>query len=419
VPPTSARRHQPGTATVLLAVTALMACGGVTPAPTPAPEGDLAVLDWSATTGFLDSAAASGAMPGAVLGVSYRGARLTYGTGQLGLDDPTIPDANTVYDLASLTKVVGLTTAVMLAVDEGRLDLDAPVGQYLPRFTGPGKDGITLRQLLTHTSGLPAWRPLYLEAPSRDSALALVYLTDLETPPGMEYRYSDLGAILLTQAVETAWGMGLDSILAQRVFRPLGMSSTTFRPPASWTTRIAPTEDDPWRGRIIRGEVHDENAARLGGVSGHAGLFSFSGRDTGARVLQRSAVRRRGGLPCTFGCSDLRHTAIPGAGVQPRVGLGHALGFVDSREFDVRGQLRTHRLYRNVYLDRSAKPAGGGAADKPGASVAGEQPDWSRKAWRGGPRCVDVDTGRTTAPRRGGRGAVSVPRTGSRAQLYS
>jgi len=261
--------------TTLLVGLALAACGGsVATVPTPAPKGELAALDWTATTAFLDSAAASGAMPGAVLGVSYRGARLTYGTGHIGLDDPTHPDANTVYDLASLTKVVGLTTAVMLAVEEGRLDLDAPVQQYLPRFAGPGKDGTTLRQLLTHTSGLPAWRPLYLEAPSRDSALALVYATDLETPQGTEYRYSDLGAILLTQAVETAWGMGLDSILAQRVFRPLGMTSTTFRPPASWTARIAPTEDDPWRGRIIRGEVHDENAARLEGVSGHAGLFS-------------------------------------------------------------------------------------------------------------------------------------------------
>ena len=276
MPPTNAERRQRGraAATALITGMALAACGGVTPGPTPAPEGELAGLDWSTTTAFLDSAAASGAMPGAVLGVSYQGARLTYGTGRLGLDDSTHPDANTVYDLASLTKVVGLTTAVMLAVDEGRLDLDAAVRQYLPRFSGPEKDGITLRQLLTHTSGLPAWRPLYLEAPSRDSALALVYATDLETPPGIEYRYSDLGAILLTQAVEAAWGMGLDSILARRVFRPLGMSSTTFRPPASWAARIAPTEDDPWRGRIIRGEVHDENAARLEGVSGHAGLFS-------------------------------------------------------------------------------------------------------------------------------------------------
>lgn len=274
---TNITRHQgAGTAAiVLLAGVALAACGGgVAPVPMPPPEGELAPLDWSATTSFLDSAVASGATPGAVLGVSYRGAQLTYGSGRLGLDDPAIPDANTVYDLASLTKVVGLTTAVMLAVEEGLLDLDAPVGHYLPRFAGPNKDGVTQRHLLTHTSGLPAWRPLYSEAPSRDSALALVYATDLELPSGSETRYSDLGAILLTQVVEKVWRMSLDSILAQRVFGPLGMTSTTFRPPASWTPRIAPTEDDPWRGRVIRGEVHDENAARLEGVSGHAGLFS-------------------------------------------------------------------------------------------------------------------------------------------------
>ena len=242
--------------------------------PAPVPSGALASLDWSATVAFLDSAVASGAAPGAVLGVSYRGAHLTYGTGRLGIDDPTRPDSNTVYDLASLTKVIGLTTMVMLGVEEGRLDLDARVERYLPEFVGPGKDRVTVRQLLTHTSGLPAWRPLYLEAPTRDSALRLVYHTALEVPPGTRTLYSDLGAILLTQVVERTFGMRLDSLLQRRIFGPLGMVSTRFRPPAEWLYRIAPTEDDPWRGHIIRGEVHDENAARLGGVSGHAGLFS-------------------------------------------------------------------------------------------------------------------------------------------------
>jgi len=127
---------------------------------------------------------------------------------------------------------------------------------------------------MTHSSGLPPWRPLYLESPSRDSALALVLTTELDTTPGTRTRYSDIGAILLTQAVQNAFAMRLDSILALRIFEPLGMTSTTFQPPEAWHNRIAPTEDDPWRGRIIRGEVHDENAARLGGVSGHAGLFS-------------------------------------------------------------------------------------------------------------------------------------------------
>ncbi len=262
-------------------VVGLVACGtsakDVPPPPAPlprAPEGALTSLDWNATTRFLDSAVASGATPGAVLGVSYRGAWLIYGTGRLGIDDPTRPNANTVYDLASLTKVVGLTSAVMLGVTEGLLDIDDPVQRYVPAFQGEGKELVTLRHLLTHSSGLPAWRPLYIEAPDEDSALALVYGTPLDTLPGRRSVYSDLGVILLTQAVETAWGMPLDSLLAQRVFEPLGMTSTRFRPPPEWRNRIAPTEDDPWRGRIVRGDVHDENAARLGGVSGHAGLFS-------------------------------------------------------------------------------------------------------------------------------------------------
>lgn len=256
-------------------VMGLMACGSSTAeVPPPAPEGALAGLDWSPTTRFLDSAVASGAAPGAVLGVTYQGARLVYGTGRLGIDDPTRPDGNTVYDLASLTKVVGLTSVVMLGVTEGRLDIDDPVQRYVPAFQGEAKNLVTLRHLLTHSSGLPAWRPLYTEAPGADSALALVHGTPLDTLPGTRTVYSDLGIILLTEAVESAWGMSLDSLLAQRVFGPLGMTSTRFRPPPEWYSRIAPTEDDPWRGRIIRGEVHDENAARLGGVSGHAGLFS-------------------------------------------------------------------------------------------------------------------------------------------------
>lgn len=251
---------------------ALAGCGiGSTPAPR-APG--LAGADWSTVTRYLDSAVADGAAPGAVLGVSLRGRRFIYGTGRLGQDDPSRPDDGTLYDLASLTKVVGLTTAVMLAVERHRLDLDDPVQRYVPAFRGEGKAAVTIRHLLTHSSGLPAGRPLYRETATRDQALRLADTTPLETLPGTRYVYSDLGAIVLTQAVEQAWGQPLDRILAQQVFLPLGMDHTMFRPPVSWRDRIAPTEDDPWRGRVLRGEVHDENAARLEGISGHAGLFS-------------------------------------------------------------------------------------------------------------------------------------------------
>jgi CubicO group peptidase (beta-lactamase class C family) len=231
-------------------------------------------LQFSTATRFLDSAIAAGAAPGAVLGVSYRGQWYIHGTGRLGLDDATVPDSSTVYDLASVTKVVGLTTAMMLAVDSGLIELDAPIQRYVPAFTGRHKEVVTVRHLLVHASGLPAWRPLFKETAGRADALTLADTTPLEALPGARALYSDLGVIVLTQAVEAVFHQRLDSLLADRIFQPLGMGSTRFLPPLEWLPRIAPTENDPWRGRILRGEVHDENAARLEGVSGHAGLFS-------------------------------------------------------------------------------------------------------------------------------------------------
>jgi CubicO group peptidase (beta-lactamase class C family) len=217
-----------------------------------------------------------------VVGVSVNGVERFYGTGRLGLDDPTRPDSSSIYDLASLTKVIGLTTGVMLAVNEGRLVVDSPVVRYVPLFgadsTQPERRTVTLRHLLTHSSGLPAFRLLYRETASRAEALALTDTTRLDTVPGTRYVYSDLGAIILTQAVQAVYGERIDSLLARRVFGPLEMDDTRYLPPREWLPRIAPTENDPWRGRMIRGEVHDENAARLEGVSGHAGLFS-SARD--------------------------------------------------------------------------------------------------------------------------------------------
>jgi len=268
----------------VLLLLALSACAGAKPIPAPAPAltptpthgtGDpLAIaapyLDSMIT---LDSAA-----PGAVLGVSWHGRHYFHVAGQLGVGDPHVPDSSSVYDLASLTKVIGLTTMLMIAVQEHRIDLDAPIQRYVPAFTGPGKDRVTVRLLLTHASGLPAWRALYKEASSRTEALALADTTPLDTVPGTRFVYSDLGAMVLAQAVEAVYHERLDSLLHRRLFAPLAMNDTRYLPPDCWRSRIAPTEDDPWRGRVLRGEVHDENAARLDGVSGHAGLFS-SARD--------------------------------------------------------------------------------------------------------------------------------------------
>jgi CubicO group peptidase (beta-lactamase class C family) len=222
---------------------------------------------------FLDSAVASGAAPGAVVAVTHKGNRFIYGTGRLGQDEAERPGATTIYDLASLTKVIGLTTATMLAVNDGELDLDAPVQQHLPSFEGSGKERVTVRMLLGQVSGLPAWRPLFREVATRAAAFALVDSTPLDSAAGEIDVYSDLGAIVLTQVIETVYRERLDFLLDRRVFRPLGMTSTRYLPPPSWRERIAPTELDPWRGRVLRGEVHDENAAIMDGVSGHAGLF--------------------------------------------------------------------------------------------------------------------------------------------------
>jgi CubicO group peptidase (beta-lactamase class C family) len=228
-------------------------------------------------TDYLDSAVAEGAAPGAVLAISSSGVRFVYGSGQLGADQPSRPGEETIYDVASLTKVVGLVPLVMMAVDEGRLDLDEPVQRYASAFTGGEKSRVTARMLLTHSSGLPAWRPLFREVGSRAEAYALADSTPLESPPGTRVTYSDLGAIVLTQVIEMIYHERLDSLLAHRLIEPLGMMSTGYLPPPDRLDRIAPTEMDPWRGRLLRGEVHDENAAIMDGVSGHAGLFSSAG----------------------------------------------------------------------------------------------------------------------------------------------
>ncbi|MDQ6886264.1 MAG: beta-lactamase family protein [Gemmatimonadota bacterium] len=228
----------------------------------------------------LDHAITDSAFPGAwAIAGSHDRVYAALGVGHLDWKQPSpAPDEGTIWDLASLTKIVGMTTAMMQLWAQHRIDLDAPVQRYLPSWTGPGKERVTVRHLLTHSSGLPAWRPLYKESTTAAEALALVYATPLDTVPGARMVYSDLGAILLGQIVERLTGQGLDSYLAEHVFRPLEMASTMYRPGASLQTRIAPTEFDPWRQRQLHGEVHDENAFALGGISAHAGLFS-SGRD--------------------------------------------------------------------------------------------------------------------------------------------
>jgi CubicO group peptidase (beta-lactamase class C family) len=252
------------------------------------------------------------AFPGAVVAVGYRDrVVLLAAVGHYGADDPRPVTPATMYDLASLTKVIGLTTATMMLVASGKLDLDAPVQRYLPAFQGANKDRVLIRHLLTHSSGLPAWRPLYAETQTREAALALVDTTALLRQPGDTFIYSDLGAITLAQVVEAITGQRLDQFLAARLFGPLGMTATRYLPPSGWRDRIAPTENDTvFRHRLLRGEVHDENAGRLGGVSGHAGLFSTA---PDLALFARWLLRDRQ-TPDSFrgpSCGDVRCAWIP------------------------------------------------------------------------------------------------------------
>jgi CubicO group peptidase (beta-lactamase class C family) len=187
-----------------------------------------------------------------------------------------------LFDLASLTKVVATTTAAAILHDRGLLDLDAPVIAIVPEFMAdscgepdPRRRDVTFRMLLAHSSGLPAYEKLFLQAHSRDDLLRAAFTTSLSTTPGTRAEYSDIGFIVLGAAVERLTGESLDIFCQREIFGPLAMTRTTFNPPAETRGQIPPTADDrTFRNRIIQGEVQDENAYILGGVAPHAGLFS-------------------------------------------------------------------------------------------------------------------------------------------------
>jgi len=186
----------------------------------------------------------------------------------------------TLFDLASLTKVVATTTTAMLLYERGLLDLDAPVSAIVPEFThdaakDPRRHEVTLRMLLAHSSGLPAYEKLYLNAHTRAELLQAAFSTPLAVNPATRTAYSDIGFIVLGIALERLADESLDRFCQREIFAPLAMTNTTFNPPAEIRARIPPTADDQtFRHRIIQGEVYDENASVLGGVAPHAGLFS-------------------------------------------------------------------------------------------------------------------------------------------------
>jgi serine-type D-Ala-D-Ala carboxypeptidase len=231
---------------------------------------------------ILRNAIAERAFPGAVVAITIQDrlvalkafGRFTYET-----SSPEITVA-TIFDLASLTKVIATTSMAMILYERGLLDLDAPAVVVVPEFAGHDsrRSEVTIRMLLSHSSGLPAYEKLFLKVDTRDALLESAFATPLVGNPGGAVTYSDIGFILLGVALERMAGEPLDRFCQREIFGPLGMAYTGFCPPATLRKEIPPTVDDlTFRHRVIQGEVYDENAFVLGGVAPHAGLFSTAG----------------------------------------------------------------------------------------------------------------------------------------------
>jgi CubicO group peptidase (beta-lactamase class C family) len=264
----------------------------------------------------LQSAVDDSVFPGAQLAVRLRGElQCVVVAGQLSSDPPGLPvQPTTVYDLASLTKPLATVTSILLLIQRAKVALLDPVQKVLAELEGAPIGQATVRELLTHSSGLPGWRPFYerLDArglvsefsggdqPVKQHVLEMIRDEPLIYPRGMRSVYSDLGFMLLGFLVERLSGMALNLWCEEAIVRPLQADPLMFCPTAGRAhldvvrpivdvSRIAPTEQDEWRGRLLRGEVHDENAAAMGGVAGHAGLFG-----TAESVLAVSGAWLRG-----------------------------------------------------------------------------------------------------------------------------
>ncbi|MFZ0863370.1 MAG: serine hydrolase [Candidatus Sulfotelmatobacter sp.] len=229
----------------------------------------------SGVDSVIEHSVADGNIPGAVLVVGHDGAviyRKAYGNRAL---EPTREPMtlDTVFDLASLTKVIATTTAMMQLFEQGKVRMNDPVAKYLPEFAQNGKEDITLRQLMTHYSGLAPDLDLTTPWEGKNTAYQLAFVEPPETVPGSGFVYSDINFIMLGALVERVSGETLDAYATQHIFAPLKMTRTRFMPPASWRSKIAPTQYDE-NEHMLRGVVHDPTSRRMGGVAGHAGLFS-------------------------------------------------------------------------------------------------------------------------------------------------
>ena len=227
---------------------------------------------------IIEKAIAARAFPACSLAVTCCGEFVAHKVFGRFTYDPASPEVNTtsLFDLASLTKVVATTAIAMILYERGLLDLEAPVTAIVPEFAGDAiRREITLRMLLAHSSGLPAYEKLFLHAKTREGLLQAAFATPLTAAPGARAEYSDIGFIVLGVALERLADELLNAFCQREIFGPLGMTHTTFNPAHALKDSIPPTADDhTFRHRIVQGEAQDENASVLGGVAGHAGLFS-------------------------------------------------------------------------------------------------------------------------------------------------
>ncbi|MFQ6674673.1 MAG: serine hydrolase domain-containing protein, partial [Fidelibacterota bacterium] len=237
-------------------------------------------FDFSEASAVLDSAIRDSIFPGAQVMVTKAGEVLwSYQTGRQTYDRDSPPvSGNTIYDLASLTKVVATTPVIMKLVEMKLLPLDEPVSHFLPEFSGNGREKVLIRNLLTHSSGLAPYIQFFAEGIPPEEVLPHILRSSLTYPPGDSTAYSDLGMMVLGAVIEKATGKTLDVLSRDWFFRPLDMSLTMYNPGPEYLEDIAPTEVDPvYRRGLVHGVVHDRNAWWLGGVAPHAGLFSTAG----------------------------------------------------------------------------------------------------------------------------------------------
>ena len=257
---------------------------------------------------LVEAAVQANKIPGAVVLIGHEG-QVVYrkAFGERSLVPERRPMAvDTIFDMASMTKVVATTTAVMQLVEQGKIVLSAPVSEYWPEFKQNGKELVTIRELMTHYSGLPPDLPLKPVWTGYDTAMQMIIAAQLDAPPGTRYIYSDVNFETLGEIVRRVSGETLDVYCAEHIFKPLGMKDTLFRPPASLRNRIAPTQyEHGSSGPVLWGVVHDPTSRFMGGVAGHAGLFSTAddisifaqmllngGTYNGARILSPLSIEK-------------------------------------------------------------------------------------------------------------------------------